>query len=224
MRSLRSQFAVTAVATILGFLLVLQFRAQGAAPGLAALSAQDLTTLIANLNTRNEQLAAEVARLDVRLRDLQAGGTQSQVSLAAIREDLDRVRRWAGLVPGVGRGVVVSVAGSVSADAVNDLLNELRASGAEAIAIEDVRILDGDVVASLPGGLAVRNAALADRFSISAVGDPAALTASLTRVGGIIGRIQVAEPEVSITVVAADRVEMPATTRPLRPAYGKPRV
>lgn len=224
MRSRRSQLALTAVAAVLGFLLVVQFRAQGAAPGLSALSAQELTTLIANLNTRNDQLAAEVVRLEGRLRDLQAGGARGAVSAGAIREDLDRVRRWAGLDAAVGRGVVISVSGEISAGAVNDLLNELRAAGAEAIAIEEVRILDGDVVASLPGGLAVRNTALSQTFSVSAIGDPAVLTASLTRVGGIVGQIQVSEPTVQVTVVAADRVEMPATTRPLRPAYGTPRL
>ena len=51
----RNQLTIAAVAFVLGLLVVVQLRAQAGTTGLAALSAQDLTVLVANLNERNDQ-------------------------------------------------------------------------------------------------------------------------------------------------------------------------
>jgi len=211
MRRPSAQVALFALALVFGFLVVLQFRTQAAAGGLEDLSAGDLTTLIANLNTRNQQLAAEEAGLRSRLNELRAIGTQHTRLVTSIREELSKVRRWAGLDAVRGRGVRIAVEGPIGANGLNDLVNELRAAGAEAIAIEDVRLTASDVVAELPDGLGVENRSLASPMTVWAVGNPQVLTASLTRVGGIIGRIQVSQPDVSIAVAPQDTVELPAT-------------
>ena len=112
--------------------------------------------------------------------------------------------------------------GPIGAHGLNDLLNELRAAGAEAIAVEDVRITESDVIASLPDGLAVENRSLDSPVTIRAIGNPQVLTASLTRVGGIIGRIQASQPEVTIAVAPQDVVDLPATSRPPGPRTGRP--
>jgi len=223
-RSPSGQLALAVLALAFGFLVVVQFRAQAGAGGLENLSAGDLTTLIANLNTRNQQLAAEEAGLRTRLNELNATGTQHERLVASIRDELSRVRRWAGLGPVSGRGVRITIQGPMGASGVNDLVNELRAAGAEAIAIEDVRVTEADVVADLPDGLAVENRSLVPPFTVWAIGNPQVLTASLTRVGGIIGRIQVSQPGVSIAVAPQDLVELPATRRPLGPRSGQPRL
>jgi len=223
-RSRSGQLALTALALALGFLVVVQFRTQAGAGGLEDLSAGDLTTLIANLNTRNQQLAAEESGLRTRLGELRATGTQHERLVASIRDELSKVRRWAGLDPVQGRGVRITIQGPIRANGVNDLVNELRAAGAEAIAIEDVRLTEAEVVADLPDGLGVENRSLDPPFTIWAIGNPQVLTASLTRVGGIIGRIQVSQPEVSIAVAPQDLVELPATRRPMGPRSGQPRL
>jgi len=209
-----AQIALFAFALVFGFLLVVQYRAQTESGGLEDLSAADLTTLIANLNTRNGQLAAEEATLRARLVDLQAAGNQHTRVVDSLEDELSRVRRWAGLDAVTGRGVRISVQGPIRAAGLNDLLNELRAAGAEAIAIEDVRVTASDVVADLPDGLAVGDRQLGDSVTVSAIGSPQVVTAALTRVGGIIGRIQVSQPDVTIGVTADDDVTLPATRHP----------
>jgi uncharacterized protein YlxW (UPF0749 family) len=222
MRRPASQLAVAALALALGFLVVVQLRAQASAGGLENLSAGDLTTLIANLNTRNQQLVAEQAALRSQAAELQATGTQHTRLVASIREELSRVRRWAGFDAVRGRGIRITVDGPIEAHGLNDLVNELRAAGAEAIAIEDVRITESDVVADLPDGLAVENRSLGSPVTVWAIGNPQVLTAALTRVGGIIGRIQVSQPTVTIAVAPQDAVDLPATSRVPGPQAGRP--
>ena len=72
MRRLSAQIALTAVAIALGLLVVLQIRSQAGASDLANRSAQDLTVLVANLNTRNDQLRTEIAALEGELGDFQS--------------------------------------------------------------------------------------------------------------------------------------------------------
>jgi uncharacterized protein YlxW (UPF0749 family) len=224
-RRRQDPLALTVVAAILGFLVVVQLKSQAAAaPGLAGQSAQELTVLIANLSTRNDQLRDEVSALEAQAADLTAGGVRGESSVDAVRSDLARVRAWIGLAPVRGPGVEVTVAGPVPGDAIEDLLNELRNAGAEAVEVEGVRIVPGAVVAGRAGALTLDGRTLGTPLHIRAIGTPSILTGSLTRIGGPIAQLGARFPDVLIEVEAVDSVDLPATDRPLVPAHGQPRI
>lgn len=223
MRQRRSQLALASITLLLGFLLIVQVRAQQAGSGLEAQSSQDLTLLIANLTTRNDTLRAEVADLQRQLDTMNAARARGETSVGQLRDDLERVRLWAGLEPATGPGVRIAVVGRVSATAVSDLVNELRNVGAEAIAVDDVRIVAGTVVAGPIGALSIENTALGERITVAAIGNSQALTGALTRAGGIVAQIQATYEGAAIEVTPVDRLELPATERTLVPVIGKPR-
>jgi uncharacterized protein YlxW (UPF0749 family) len=215
---------LTAVAVLMGFLVVVQFRAQQADGGLSGLTSQELTLLVANLSNRNGQLRSEVAALEGDLRALDAARARGQSSLDQIRRDLERVRAWAGLDPVVGAGVRLRASGSIEAPAVEQILNELRNAGAEAIAVGGIRVVWGTVVSEVDGRLTVESVPLSGSVEILAIGNPEILTGSLTRVGGVISLLGATSPEVDISVEPLDRIQIPATTRDLTPAHGSPRL
>ncbi|HEY7736237.1 MAG TPA: DUF881 domain-containing protein [Candidatus Limnocylindrales bacterium] len=222
MRSRRSQLTVTVVAFVLGMLLVAQARSQTTDPGLAALSAQDLTVLIANLDTRNEQLRSEVSTLERELAELADADARGDSSVDAIREDLARVRAWAGLEPVSGGGVRLLIDGPIDGATAEYLLNELRNAGAEALAVGGIRVVPGVVVAGPAGALTVDGRALADPFEIEAIGAPEILTGSLTRIGGPIAQLAATNPDVLVSVSPVDQMGLPASDRDLVPANGRP--
>ena len=108
----------------------------GGPSGLAQLSSQDLTVLVANLNARNDQLRREssIARAG-------AGDAHREPRRAATSRSTrspptsQRVRAYAGLDPVGGPGVTISVRGPIDGTGVEELINELRNAGAEAIAL-----------------------------------------------------------------------------------------
>ena len=224
MRAPRSQLAVSVVALILGILIVAQARSQVGDTGLAQRSAQDLTLLVANLNTRNDQLRTEVGSLERQLQDLEVGGRGSTSSLNQIREDLARIRAWSGLDPVAGRGVEITISGAIAGPALEDLTDELRNAGAEAIAIEDVRVVAQTVVGGTAGGLSVDDTALDDPFVVRTIGNPESLVGSLTRIGGIVAQLAATYPDAAVNVEAVDRLVLPATSRNLTPSHGRPRL
>ncbi len=219
-----AQIAVAAVALVLGFLVVVQIRAQGTGNDLAARSAQELTLLVANLNDRNDQLRTEVASLEGEMRDLESSEARGESSLGELGRDLRRLRAWSGLDPVVGPGVRITISGRIAGEGVMDLVNELRNAGAEAIAIAGVRVVAGTVVAGPAGGISVDDSPLTDPVTLDAIGSPETLTGSLTRAGGIVAQLGATYPEAFLTVTPVARLALPATTRDLHPAHGTPRL
>jgi uncharacterized protein YlxW (UPF0749 family) len=214
--------AMTAVLLMLGFLVVMQLNSQTANNGLANLTVQELGELVGNLTTRNEQLRQEVANLE-RQRDGVANAVErGDTSAAQVRSDLSRVLAWSGALGVSGSGVRVTVTGELSGAAIEEILNELRNAGAEAIAIGTKRIVPGVVVSGPPGSLMAAGIPLSDRIEIIATGQPDVLAGSLTRSGGPIAQLAARFPEVDINVSAADLVEIPPTDRDLAPELGKP--
>lgn len=219
-----SQLTIAAVAVILGVLVVIQLRSQAGPSGLAQLSSQDLTVLVANLNARNDQLRTESSTLETELTTLQANRSRGDASVDEITADLQRIRAYAGLDPVGGPGVAISIRGTIDGPGVEILINELRNAGAEAIAAGGVRVVTGVVVTGAPGAAQVDGVALGVSFDLDAIGAPDKLTGSLTRSGGVIAQLAATQPDVEVTVTPMDRLELPATTRTLVPAHGRPRL
>jgi uncharacterized protein YlxW (UPF0749 family) len=220
----RNQLTIAAVAFVLGLLVVVQLRAQAGGAGLAALSAQDLTIFVGSVNQRNDELRQEIASLERELGTLTSNQDRGEMSVDEIRSDLRRVRAYAGLDPVAGPGVTITVSGPIDGAGVEDLINELRNAGAEAIASGSIRLVPGVVAVGPPGAATLDNAILDDTFTLDAIGASEQLTGSLTRSGGVIAQLAATQPDVVITVTPIDRLELPATDRNLVPVHGHPRL
>jgi uncharacterized protein YlxW (UPF0749 family) len=205
MRDRRSQVTIAAVAFLLGLLVVVQLRTQTGGSALQNKSAQDLTTLVGSLNTRNDQLRTEVGSLQGQLDELRADRANGATSVEQIQAELGRIRAWSGLDPVAGRGVTIVVSGAIDADSVDALLNELRNAGAEAIAVESVRVVPGTTVGGDPGSLDVDGV--------------------LTRAGGIVALLAATDPAATIDIRPSDDpMTLPATRATLVPSHGHPRL
>ena len=221
---LGSRLSVAGVALLLGLLAVGQFQGQAGVPGLSILSATELTQLIANLTTGNDELRSEVAELERQEAHLEETRERGETTVDELRRDLERIRAWSGLTPVTGQGILITVQGPIAGDGVEEVLNELRNAGAEAITVDDVRVVAGVVVAGTPGGLSVQNVSIPDAFEIRAIGSPQILTGTLTRTGGVIAQVGATYPDARLTVSPADSMTLPAADGNLVPTYAKPRL
>ena len=224
MRRRSSILTFTGVLVLLGFLVVVQLRSQGGGDRLNGLSVPELGELVANLTTRNDQLRDEIRALEAQRAAVEAAANRGDTSAGQIRADLERVLGWSGALGVVGPGVRVTVEGEMPGDAIEQLLNELRNAGAEALAVADTRVVPGVVVTGPAGDLVISGVALDDPVVILAVGQSQTLSGTLTRAGGPIAQLAAKYPEAVITVYSADRVELPATERDLEPELGSPRL
>ncbi len=218
----RNQVTIAAVMFVLGLLVVIQLQTQASGALFAGLSSQDLTVLVGNLNDRNDQLRREIATLERDLGVLSQNRQQGDASIDELRADLRRVRLYAGIDAATGPGVIITVRGPIDGSGVEDLINELRNAGSEALALGDTRIVPGIVVSGGPGDVTVGETPLGDAFELVAIGPPDKLTGTLTRSGGIIAQLGATQPDVVVEVTPVERVDVPATDRDLVPADGQP--
>jgi len=224
MHQRNNQLTIAAVTFILGLLVIVQLRTQASGSAFAGLSSQELTVLVANLNDGNDRLRGEIGTLERELATLTTNTQRGEVSVDELRADLRRVRLYAGIDPATGPGIVITIRGPIDGSGVEDLVNELRNAGAEAMAVESVRLVPGVVTVGAAGAVTVDGVPLDDPFELSAIGAPDKLTGSLTRSGGIIAQLAATLPDVVVEVTPLERVDVPATERELVPGHGRPRL
>lgn len=220
MRARRAQLSILAVAALVGLLAVGQLRSQARPTEISSLSAQELSTLVETLATRNRQLSTGLADIREQLREYRLSGSQGESALQVGREDLRRITAFAGLAAVDGQGIVMTVDGSFDAIALNDLINELRNAGAEAIAVDDVRVTAGSVV--IQGvNLQIDGVEIGRRFTLSAIGSPDGLLGAMERPGGIISQLKLFI-RATIDIRQVESVQLSATARSLVPTTGEP--
>ena len=215
---------IAAVAGLLGILVVGQLRGQAGVPGLSNLTVIELTQLVANLTTGNDQLRNEVADLGRQEAHLIEARDRGETTVGELSADLARIRAWAGLTAVSGQGIAITVSGPIGGDGIEELLNELRNAGAEAIAVDGIRVVTGAVVAGNPGALSIANSALGNSFEIRAIGSPQILTGTLTRTGGVIAQVGATYPDARLTVTPVDSMTLAATDLKIGPTDASPRL
>jgi uncharacterized protein YlxW (UPF0749 family) len=224
MRGRSGRLMVGTVLFLLGLLVVVQLRSQSADEGLAALSVQDLTELVANVTTRNNELRDEVRKLEQQQTVVGQAVERGDTSALQVRSDLNRIQGWSGAVAVTGTGVQVTIVGSLPGDAIELLLNELRNAGAEGIAIGDVRVVAGVVASGPEGDITAGGRLITSPIVLTAIGQSQTLAGSLTRAGGPIAQLAARYPDSTITVAAVDKITLPASDRSLTPVLGRPRL
>lgn len=216
-----AQVSLFAVALLIGVLLVGQLRSQGPAMKLANLSAQELSTLIETVQASNVELTDGLADLREQIRDYERDEAAGQSTLDLTREDLERFRAFAGLVPVTGQGITMQVEGDFDPTSINDLIYELRNAGAEAIAIDDIRITARSIAVLGAGAIEIDGRPIDRFFEIRAIGSPQGLQSAMERPGGIVRQLQQATGG-TFRIVAETSITVPATQRDLTPQAARP--
>ncbi len=221
MKGISAQASVVVVAMLIGVLGVGQLNSQARPTQISSLSAQELSTLIETLTARNRELRSGLTDIREQLREYEVSGPQGQSALQVSHEDLRRITAFGGLASVDGQGIVMDVDGDLDAIALNDLINELRNAGAEAIAVDAVRITARSVAIEGPRSLQVDGVDVGRHFTLRAIGSPDGLLSAVQRPGGIISQLKLFI-SATIVVTQAEAVQLPASKVSLLPVAGKP--
>jgi uncharacterized protein YlxW (UPF0749 family) len=223
MKSRVAQATLFAVSLLIGLLGVGQLNSQARPNEISRLSATELSTLIETLTARNRELRSGLADIREQLRQYEVSGPQGQSALQVSREDLRRITAFGGLAAVEGQGIVMDVDGDLDAIALNDIVNELRNAGAEAIAVDGVRITARSVAIEGPRSIEIDGVEVGEKekFTLRAIGSPDGLLGAMERPGGIISQLELfIKATIQIRQVAS--VELPASGLSLQPVVGKP--
>ena len=216
-----AQVSLFVVALIIGLLLVGQLRSQARPIELSSLSAQELSGLIEQVSARNTELGEGLDELRTQIRDYERASVEGQSDIEISEEALRGITAFGGLVGVEGQGISIMAEGSFDPIAVNDLIQELRNAGAEAIAIDDIRITADSVAVLGTSAIEIDGVAIGPSFEIRAIGSPDGLKSAIERPGGILSLYE-QSIDARFTVAQEDQLELPPTERDLMPAAARP--
>jgi uncharacterized protein YlxW (UPF0749 family) len=216
-----AQLSLAIVAVIVGVLLIGQLRSQAPAIARSGLSAQELSDLIGTLRAGNAQLSDALTEVRQQVSEYERLDVAGRSTLELTSEDVIRFSAFAGLMGVEGQGIVMEIEGQFQPSNVNDLIHELRSAGAEAIAIDDVRITASSVPVLGTGAIEIDGVEIGNAFRVTAIGAPDGLRAALERPGGILSLFE-HEIQASFQIEPRDRVTVPATIRDLTPQVAQP--
>lgn len=204
---------------LIGVLIFAQFRSESALRSArVAASGTDRAALISGLVDANLKLREEADSLQARLAELEQQGG----SLVVMAEELNRLKLITGLSEAAGPGITLTLNSPVSATELQDMVNELKNSGAKAIALNGQRLVVSSAIIGTDAGIAVDGTLLTRPFVFQVLGDPDTLRVALTRKGGMLASLRAAHPGFEADIADAETLVIPIYSRKIEFRYAQP--
>lgn len=224
-------WAIALVLMVLGFMLSMQMKVQKQVALKDETSFQRAEQLAAQLQTAEEErdkLMAETEDLRKKVRD------QATVAHEDLSTELDAAEIAAGLIPLSGQGVVVTMTDStrpltpgenpnnsiIHDEDVLNVINELKASGAEAISINGQRLIGRSEIRCVGPTVTVNRVRTAPPIVITAIGPADEMENGLVMRGGIVESLK--PWGIGIAVKKETQVSVPAYKGSLKLQYATP--
>ena len=174
-RNRATGISVWLIALIVALVATIQIRSEAEVQrSLVGIDPTSLAFLIDDLHRANEALDAEKTDLKSKRTQLQSG--QSGAADQVLSAEASRLRALEGLVPVHGPGVVLEVdASGLTVLDLEDALNNLSSGGAEAIDVNNNRVVMGAAISPSASGVAINGAVITPPWTISVIGDPTRL-------------------------------------------------
>ena len=218
---LQGKVLIAIVFMVLGFMLSVQYKVTVQQRTIRMDRVEDLSERLKAMETENKHLLQEINELRKKGADRAKDHGQERLQLLA------------GTTAVEGAGIEVVLDDSAIPKKANEnpnlyiihdedllrVLNELRAAGAEAISLNDQRIVAMSEVRCAGPTVSVNNIRSAPPYVIKAIGAPKTLTSALRLRGGVVETFEFWGIQVKIK--SQDKVQIPALTAPRNFEYAK---
>jgi uncharacterized protein YlxW (UPF0749 family) len=223
-RASRAQLTVALLLFVLGLGLAIQVKATSDNGGaLRGARQEDMVRILTEVDNRTQRLEEEKRGLESQRAELQNSSDQRAEALRQTRQKEQQLGILAGTVAAEGPGITLTIGdphGGVEADSLLDTLQELRAAGAEAIQINDVRVVaDTYFTEGRDGGVMIDGHAVAQPYVFKVSGNPKDLEPALNIPGGVVQTLE--KEQATAEVVRSQKIVVDAL-RPLKqPGYAR---
>lgn len=220
-RATKANFFATVLAVLLGFAIATTVR-QTELAGLENLREDELVRILDTVTKDGDRLSEEVRTLEAQKERLGSGEADAEARRAA-EQRLANLGILAGTVSATGPGVVLTIRdpqGGVTAPLLLDTVQELRDAGAEAVQLNDVRVVASTYFTDGEGGVSVSGRAVSPPYVFTVIGDSTTLASALAIPGGVSETVRSKGGEAEVRI--ADRVEVTALQPVSSPEYARP--
>lgn len=195
------------IAFLAGVLLVMQYRSFKKVELLVARSSPG--------DVLQELRVFQVANQDLRelFEEEKKAYAELQTKLAnvSLEEEMARLRLISGQQPVQGEGIELTFNEPISEFWISDLIAELVLGGAEAIALNDIRVTAETAgFRTVAGGLLMRSTFHKTPLRMVVIGPRKALREAVAHEAGLIDRIEDAHPGLKILLAEREKIVIPA--------------
>ncbi len=157
----------------------------------------ELKTELANWKTRYEEIDAQYEETAQKIEEYKSDEVSNNEASQLVREELEQTNTLLGLTDVHGEGIVITLKSgegitAISADDLLIIVNALKFAGAEAISINDERIVNTtDIVDILDGSfIKVNGQRILEPYVIKVIGNQSHMESSVTGNGGKVEELQ----------------------------------
>jgi len=221
-RVTRAQLTVAVLLCALGLGLAIQVRSTSDNSPLRGARQEDLVRILTELDNRSQRLQDEKRGLESQRTELESSSDQAAEALRQTRQKARQLGVLAGTQAAQGPGITLTVTdphGGVEADTLLDTLQELRAAGAEAISINDVRVVAGTYFTQGADGVLIDGHRVAQPYRFEVIGNPQDLEPALNIPGGVVQTLR--KEQATADVVRSQKIVVDALRPPEQPDYAR---
>ena len=224
--------SLTLICILLGFIIAVQIRSvvvNSMTQTVENFRVDQVQALLQEEQAKNEQLTKQVNEYRKSLEQYRDEASKSGDYAKVLADQLQKAEILAGMTEVEGPGVIVTLTESrriTSDNPMNDvihdddilrIINELCGAGAEALAVNDERILSTSEIRCAGATINVNNTRYAAPFVIKAIGDAQTLESALTMRYGLVEVLN--SWGIDVEVVKSNRIRINAYTGAVGFAY-----
>jgi uncharacterized protein YlxW (UPF0749 family) len=221
-RLTRAQLIVALLLFILGLGLAIQVRSTSDSSALRGARQEDLVRILDELDNRSQRLTDEQRRLEGQKTELENSSDQAEEARKQTVEKEQQLGVLAGTVAAQGPGITLTIndpTRSVEADKLLDTIQELRAAGAEAIQVNDVRVVADTYLSDVRGGVEIDGKRVTQPYRFKVIGKPEDLEPALNIPGGVVQTLE--KEQATVAVTRQGKIIVNALREAKRPDYAR---
>ena len=207
--------AITLICVILGTMIAWQYKSINYNQNIATFQNKRLEELqdeLIKLQKSNNELRTRLQELKDENMAYERNRVGNDEAEKIMRKKLEEARIFGGLVPVKGKGIIITLDNNgyatVTEGDIFDVVNELRAAGAQAISVNDERIVAMSEIRETGKYILINGVQMEAPFVIKAISDPDKLERSLMIIDGVIDRLK--DYQLNVSLKKSDEIIIPA--------------
>jgi uncharacterized protein YlxW (UPF0749 family) len=191
------------VCLILGFMISFQFKAMSSPRNSTSTRRlEDLVNQIDELTKQRDDMTKKVKEYQSKVDEIEKGVASENEVTSKMKGELDNLKKLAGMTDVEGKGIIIKLAPSVDVTSnesskvygsdLLEIINELNASGAEAISINEERYVGRTQIREAGYIIKINGTSFdpTQPFTIKALGNPDILEGAFKLPGNIIDDLE----------------------------------
>lgn len=179
-------FIIGIICMILVAVIFIQFKIveETDITGIETAREEELQTMLSSWKTKYEEIEEKLINTNQKIEEYKQKIETNDQTSELLEEELEQTNLLVGKTNVIGEGIIITLQDNeqrdIEASDLRTLLNELKLAGAEAISINDKRILNMTEIVDVNGAILVNEERIASPYIVKVIGDQTYLSSALS--------------------------------------------